>query len=115
MRVNYKVLSLLCTLMLLLGSVFARSAFAQGGTVKIGVLHSLSGTMAISEASLRDAVELAVEEINDAGGVLGKKIQTVVVDPASDESYRRFVFRHGLPTGTRFLAHRRCRDLSNAL
>jgi len=56
----------------------------SAGTVKIGVLHSLSGTMAISEASLRDAVELAVEEINNAGGVLGKQIETVVVDPASD-------------------------------
>jgi urea transport system substrate-binding protein len=60
------------------------SADAQDGTVKIGVLHSLSGTMAISEASLKDAVELAVEEINAAGGVLGQKIVTVVVDPASD-------------------------------
>lgn len=54
------------------------------GTVKIGVLHSLSGTMAISEASLKDAVELAVEEINAAGGVLGKMIEIVAVDPASD-------------------------------
>jgi len=56
----------------------------DGGTVKIGVLHSLSGTMAISETSLRDVVLMAVEEINAAGGVLGKKIETVVVDPASD-------------------------------
>ncbi|GAA0546559.1 urea ABC transporter substrate-binding protein [Chitinophaga japonensis] len=54
------------------------------GTVKIGVLHSLSGTMAISEVSLRDAVQMAVDEINAAGGVLGKKIEPVVVDPASD-------------------------------
>ena len=54
------------------------------GTIKIGVLHSLSGTMAISEASLKDAVELAVEEINAAGGVLGRQVETVVVDPASD-------------------------------
>ncbi len=57
---------------------------AEGGTVKIGVLHSLTGTMAISEISLRDAVLMAVEEINAAGGVLGKKIEPVVVDPASD-------------------------------
>ena len=56
----------------------------SGETVKVGVLHSLSGTMAISEVSLRDAVELAVEEINASGGVLGKKIETAVVDPASD-------------------------------
>ncbi len=53
-------------------------------TVKIGVLHSLSGTMAISEVSLKDVVEMAVEEINAKGGVLGKKIEPVIVDPASD-------------------------------
>ena len=52
--------------------------------VKIGVLHSLSGTMAISETSLRDVVLMAVEEINAKGGVLGHKIQPVVVDPASN-------------------------------
>jgi urea transport system substrate-binding protein len=55
-----------------------------GGTVKIGVLHSLSGTMAISEVSLRDVVLMAVEEINAKGGVMGKKIEPVVVDPASN-------------------------------
>jgi urea transport system substrate-binding protein len=53
-------------------------------TVKIGVLHSLSGTMAISETSLKDVVLMAAEEINAKGGVLGKKIEPVVVDPASD-------------------------------
>ena len=52
--------------------------------VKIGVLHSLSGTMAISETSLKDVVEMAVEEINAAGGVMGKQIKPVIVDPASD-------------------------------
>ena len=56
----------------------------EGETVKIGVLHSLTGTMAISETSLRDVVLMAVAEINAAGGVLGKKIEPVVVDPASD-------------------------------
>ncbi len=60
-------------------------AYADGHqSVKVGVLHSLSGTMAISETSLRDVVLMAVEEINNAGGVLGKKIEPVVVDPASD-------------------------------
>jgi urea transport system substrate-binding protein len=59
-------------------------ALAGDATVKVGVLHSLSGTMAISETSLRDAVLMAVEEINKSGGVLGKKIEPVVVDPASD-------------------------------
>ena len=57
---------------------------AEGGTVKIGILHSLTGTMAISEVSFRDAVLMAVEEINAAGGVLGKKIEPIIVDPASD-------------------------------
>jgi urea transport system substrate-binding protein len=53
-------------------------------TVKVGILHSLSGTMAISETSLKDAELMAIEEINAAGGVLGKKIEPVVEDPASD-------------------------------
>ena len=52
--------------------------------VKIGILHSLSGTMAISETSLRDVVLMATDEINAKGGVLGKQIKPVVVDPASD-------------------------------
>ena len=52
--------------------------------MKIGILHSLSGTIAISEVSLRDAVLMAVEEINKSGGVLGRQIEPVIVDPASD-------------------------------
>src|SRR6266540_988220 len=55
-----------------------------GGSVKIGVLHSLSGTMAISEVSLRDVVLMAVEEINAKGGVMGRQLEPVVVDPASN-------------------------------
>jgi urea transport system substrate-binding protein len=53
-------------------------------TVKVGVLHSLSGTMAISETSLRDVLLFAFDEINKGGGVLGKKIEPVVVDGASN-------------------------------
>src|SRR5689334_24485319 len=60
------------------------SLYAQGKTVKIGVLHSLSGTMAISETVLKDTVLMAVDEINAKGGVLGMKIEPVVVDPASN-------------------------------
>ena len=56
----------------------------SGTTVKVGILHSLSGTMAISEVTVRDAELLAIEEINAAGGVLGKKIEPVVEDGASD-------------------------------
>ncbi|MCP3762989.1 urea ABC transporter substrate-binding protein [Domibacillus sp. A3M-37] len=55
-----------------------------GDTVKVGVLHSLSGTMAISEVSLRDAELMAIEEINAEGGVLGKQIEPIVEDGASD-------------------------------
>ncbi len=53
-------------------------------TVKIGILHSLSGTMAISEISCKDGTLLAVKEINAKGGMLGKKIEPIVVDPASN-------------------------------
>lgn len=53
-------------------------------TIKIGVLHSLSGTMAISETTLKDTVQMLVDEQNKKGGVLGKKIEAVVVDPASN-------------------------------
>ena len=53
-------------------------------TVKVGVLHSLSGTMAISETSLRDILLFTFDQINKAGGVLGKKIEPVVVDGASN-------------------------------
>ena len=60
------------------------SLYAQQKTVKIGVLHSLSGTMAISETVLKDTVLMAVDEINAKGGVMGMKIEPVVVDPASN-------------------------------
>jgi urea transport system substrate-binding protein len=53
-------------------------------TIKIGVLHSLSGTMAISETALKNTVLMTIDEINAAGGVLGKKLEAVVVDPASN-------------------------------
>jgi urea transport system substrate-binding protein len=53
-------------------------------TIKVGVLHSLSGTMAISETSLKDVALMAIDEINEKGGLLGKKVEPIVVDPASD-------------------------------
>jgi urea transport system substrate-binding protein len=53
-------------------------------TIKVGVLHSLSGTMAISETTLKDTVLMLIEEQNKKGGVLGKKLEPVVVDPASN-------------------------------
>jgi urea transport system substrate-binding protein len=70
-------------LAILAGAIFSLPAIAQD-TVKVGVLHSLSGTMAISETSLRDILLFTFDEINAKGGVLGKKIEPVVVDGASN-------------------------------
>ncbi len=57
---------------------------AQDCPIKVGVLHSLSGTMAISETTLKDTMEMLVEQQNAAGGLLGCELEAVVVDPASD-------------------------------
>jgi urea transport system substrate-binding protein len=54
------------------------------GPIKVGILHSLSGTMAISETSLKDAALMTIDEINASGGVLGRKLEPVIVDPASN-------------------------------
>ena len=70
--------SVLCVAMI------AWSSNAFSDTIKIGVLHSLSGTMAISETTLKDTVLMMIEEQNKAGGLLGKQLEAVVVDPASD-------------------------------
>ncbi len=64
--------------------VFSSALCQAEDTVKVGVLHSLSGTMAISETSLRDVLLFTFDEINAAGGVMGKKIEPVVVDGASN-------------------------------
>lgn len=53
-------------------------------TIKVGIMHSLSGTMAISETPLKDVALMTIDEINAQGGVLGKKLEPVVVDPASN-------------------------------
>jgi urea transport system substrate-binding protein len=64
-------------------SVAVLPAAAQD-TIKVGVLHSLSGTMAISETTLKDVMLMLIEEQNKKGGLLGKKLEAVVVDPASN-------------------------------
>ena len=64
-------------------SLLPTAVFAAD-TIKVGVLHSLSGTMAISETVLKDTVLMAIDEINAKGGLLGKKLEPVVVDPASN-------------------------------
>jgi urea transport system substrate-binding protein len=66
------------------GGTAGVAADTSGDTVKVGLLNSLSGTMAISEVTVRDAILLAIEEINAAGGVLGKRLQPVGEDGASD-------------------------------
>jgi urea transport system substrate-binding protein len=74
-----------------IGRIAAAAALAATGlpvhaadTIKIGILHSLSGTMAISETSLKDVALMTIDEINANGGVMGKKLEAVVVDPASN-------------------------------
>jgi urea transport system substrate-binding protein len=78
-RTNVRALSAAA----LVWSVMAGAAQAQE-TIKVGVLHSLSGTMAISETTLKDVMLMLVEEQNKKGGLLGKKLEAVVVDPASN-------------------------------
>jgi len=71
-------------LALLMGATSLSLSARAEDTVKVGVLHSLSGTMAISETSLRDVLLFTFDEINKKGGVMGKKIEPVVVDGASN-------------------------------
>src|SRR5688572_31490534 len=68
---------------LTLGISTAIPASAQE-TIKVGILHSMSGTMAISETTLKDTMLFLIEEQNKKGGLLGKKLEAVVVDPASN-------------------------------
>ena len=68
---------------LALGLAAALPAKAQD-TIKVGILHSLSGTMAISETTLKDVMLMLIDEQNKKGGLLGKKLEAVVVDPASN-------------------------------
>ncbi len=69
-----------------MAAVLAGGAAAQAAddVIKVGVLHSLSGTMAISETTLKDTVLMMVDDLNKSGGLLGKQVEAVVVDPASD-------------------------------
>lgn len=76
-----KTLAKSLSIVALMGMSLALSA---ADTIKVGVLHSLSGTMAISETTLKDTVLMLIDEQNKKGGVLGKKLEPVVVDPASN-------------------------------
>jgi urea transport system substrate-binding protein len=82
----------------MLATVASTTARAEE-TIKVGILHSLSGTMAISETSLKDVALMTIEEINEKGGLLGKKLEPVVVDPASNwplfaEKARELIQQH---------------------
>ena len=75
----------LCGALMLTASALGLSSVAKAeDTIKVGVLHSLSGTMAISETTLKDTMLMLIDEQNKNGGLLGKQLEAVVVDPASD-------------------------------
>jgi urea transport system substrate-binding protein len=68
----------------MIAAVVSNSAVHAADTIKVGILHSLSGTMAISETTLKDVMLMLIEDQNKKGGVLGKKLEPIVVDPASN-------------------------------
>ena len=77
----------------------AKGTEKDSGPIKVGILHSLSGTMAISETTLKDVMLMLIEEQNKKGGLLGKKLEAVVVDPASNwplfaEKARELITQH---------------------
>ncbi len=74
--------------LMMLGVALLLLKYERGGpAIKIGILHSLTGTMVISEKPLVDALQFALEEINAAGGVNGRKIEAVIRDCRSDPDY----------------------------
>ncbi len=79
-QMKRKLVTASCTLALSIAAITAQAA----DTIKVGVLHSLSGTMAISETTLKDTMLMLIEEQNKKGGLLGMQLEAVVVDPASD-------------------------------
>jgi urea transport system substrate-binding protein len=76
--------TLAAALLTALAAVSLTAPVRAQDTIKVGILHSLSGTMAISETTLKDVMLMLIEEQNKKGGVLGKKLEAVVVDPASN-------------------------------
>jgi len=105
MRIKtFKNLRLVLGMLGVLSALLVAGPAASEGddeTIKVGVLHSLSGTMAISETSLKDVILMLIEEQNAKGGVLGKQLEAVVVDPASNwplfaEKARELIAVHGV-------------------
>src|SRR6266478_5572931 len=78
-----RLLTLVVAFIMVIPTIQITPTHAQD-TIKVGILHSLSGTMSISEVSVKDAEMMAIDEINASGGVLGKKIVVTVEDGASD-------------------------------
>ncbi|NDP48059.1 MAG: urea ABC transporter substrate-binding protein [Sulfuriferula multivorans] len=81
-RRNFLKMTVLSSLMTLSG--LASFSVLAADTIKVGILHSLSGTMAISETALKETALMTIDQINKAGGVMGKQLVPVVVDPASN-------------------------------
>jgi urea transport system substrate-binding protein len=81
---NYSLKNVLKWPLLATSLALSASVVQAQDTIKVGVLHSLSGTMAISETTLKDTVLMMIDAQNEAGGLLGKKLEAVVVDPASN-------------------------------
>jgi urea transport system substrate-binding protein len=81
---SFRVKSFLAGAAVAVGVSLASFAAQAQNTIKVGVLHSLSGTMAISETTLKDVMLMLIEDQNKKGGLLGKKLEAVVVDPASN-------------------------------
>lgn len=82
LKLNARITRMACVALMTIGLI--QGALADDDTIKVGILHSLSGTMAISETTLKDTVLMLIEEQNKKGGLLGKKLEAVVVDPASN-------------------------------
>ncbi len=95
----FKSLKILAAAGALAGSLTMATTAQAADTIKVGILHSLSGTMAISETALKDVMLFLIDEQNKKGGLLGKQIEPVVVDPASDwplfaEKARELIEQH---------------------
>ena len=101
MKFSTKAMRLAGVTALLATTMAYSPAQAADDTIKVGVLHSLSGTMAISETTLKDTVLMLIEEQNKKGGVMGKQLEPVVVDPASNwplfaEKTRELISQQGI-------------------
>jgi urea transport system substrate-binding protein len=83
-RIPRKILALVVTVVIVVGVWLLVRPASSGAPIRVGVLHSLTGTMAVSERSVVDATLFAVEEVNRRGGLLGRKIMPLVVDGQSD-------------------------------